>query len=77
MAEQPARPRTTGHARPACPAGESDGGPPELLEGARLLIEGRLGYEEALRSYFARPLGGIPRRCLSIFSFDGIHFAYI
>ena len=50
---------------------------PELVESANLLVNRRLGYEDALRRYFPRLLeayGGDRRR---IFSFDGIHWAYI
>jgi hypothetical protein len=50
---------------------------PELVEAARLLVGGRLGYEESLRRYFARVLevhGGDRSR---IFSFDEVHLAYV
>jgi hypothetical protein len=50
---------------------------PELVKGARLLIERRLSYEEALRRYFPRLLetyGGDRER---IFSFDAVHAAYV
>lgn len=49
----------------------------ELVEAARLLVKGELGYEDALRRYFPRLVeayGGDPSR---IFSFDGIHCEYI
>src|SRR5213079_704176 len=50
---------------------------PELLEGARLLAEGELEYEEALRRYFRRLLEAYSGDRSRVFSFDGIHHAYI
>ena len=50
---------------------------PELLEGARLLVEGGLGYEDALRRYFARLLAAYGGDASRIFSFDGINHSYI
>jgi hypothetical protein len=50
---------------------------PELVEAARLLIEKRLSYEDALRRYFPRLLeakGGDRSR---IWTFDGIDWQYI
>ncbi len=50
---------------------------PELLEAARLLVEGRLTYEDALRGYFARLLAAYQGDASRIFSFDDVHRAYI
>ncbi|TMM23816.1 MAG: glycosyltransferase family 9 protein [Actinobacteria bacterium] len=50
---------------------------PELLEGARVLVEGRLEYEDALRRYFPRLLEAYGGDRSRVFSFDGIHRAYI
>jgi hypothetical protein len=50
---------------------------PELLEGARLLVEGGLEYEEALRRYFRRLLEAYSGDRSRVLSFDGIHHAYI
>lgn len=50
---------------------------PELLEGARLLVEGGLEYEDALRKYFRRLLEAYGGERSRVFSFDGIHHAYI
>jgi hypothetical protein len=50
---------------------------PELLDGARLLIEGRLTYEDALRGYFPRLLEAYGGDASRIFSFDEIHRSYI
>jgi hypothetical protein len=50
---------------------------PELLEGARVLVEERLEYEEALRTYFSRLLEAYGGDRSGVFSFDGIHHAYI
>jgi hypothetical protein len=50
---------------------------PELLEGARLLVEGRLSYEDALRGYFARLLAAYQGDAERVFSFDDIHRSYI
>jgi hypothetical protein len=50
---------------------------PELVEAARLLIEKRLSYEDALRRHFPRlreAYGGDRSR---IFSFDGIDWGYV
>jgi hypothetical protein len=49
---------------------------PELLEGARLLLERRLPYEDALEQHFRRMVersGGQG----GIWSFDGIHAGYV
>ena len=50
---------------------------PELVEAARLLVEGRLTYEEALASYFPRLLAAYDGDRPRVFSFDGIHWSYI
>jgi hypothetical protein len=50
---------------------------PELLAGARLLVERQLDYEAALRTYFARLVEAYGGEGSRIFSFDGIHQAYI
>ena len=50
---------------------------PELVEAAWLLLNGELGYEDALRRYFPRLLEAYGRDRSRIFSFDGIHWAYI
>jgi hypothetical protein len=50
---------------------------PELVEAARLLVGGRLGYEEALQRYFPRLLEAYGGDRSRIFSFDAIHWAYI
>lgn len=50
---------------------------PQLLEGARLLVELRLSYEDALRYYYDRlvqALGGERER---IWSFDAVHVPYV
>jgi hypothetical protein len=50
---------------------------PELLEAARVLVEGRLSYEESIRRYFARLLAAYGGDASRIFSFDDIHLSYI
>jgi hypothetical protein len=50
---------------------------PELLHGAELLIERRLGYEEALRQYFPRLLAAYKGDRSRVFSFDEIDRAYV
>lgn len=50
---------------------------PELLEAARLLVEGRLPYEEALELHFARLVERSGGDRSSIWSFDGIHARYV
>jgi hypothetical protein len=77
MAEQPPEAEDDGPRTPSMTRGRIEEDLPELLEGARLLVEGRLGYEEALRSYFARLAEAYAGDVSRIFSFDGIHFAYI
>jgi hypothetical protein len=77
MAEQPPESEDDGPRTPSMTRGRIEEDLPELLEGARLLVEGRLGYEEALRSYFARLSEAYAGDVSRIFSFDGIHFAYI
>jgi hypothetical protein len=77
MAEQPRPAEDEGPRTPSMTRGRIEEDLPELLEGARLLVEGRLSYEEALRSYFARLLEAYGGDASRIFSFDGIHSAYI
>ena len=43
----------------------------------RLLVEGRLTYEDALRGYFSRLLAAYRGDPSRIFSFDEIHRSYI
>jgi len=50
---------------------------PELLAAARLLIEKRLSYEDALRQYFPRLLEAYGGDRSRIFAFDGIDWAYL
>ena len=50
---------------------------PEIVGAAELLIEGRLGYEEALRQYFPRLLAAYKGDRLCVFSFDEIGRAYL
>jgi hypothetical protein len=50
---------------------------PELIEAAHLLIERKLGYEEALRRHFAALLDAYGGDASRIFSFDGIHLWYV
>jgi hypothetical protein len=50
---------------------------PELLHRARLLIERRLSYEDALRDYFPRLLAAYKGDRSRVFSFDGIDAAYL
>jgi len=77
MAEQPPPAEDDGPRTPSMSRGRIEEDLPELLEGARLLVEGRLGYEEALNGYFARLLEAYGGDASRIFSFDGIHFTYI
>jgi hypothetical protein len=49
---------------------------PELLEGARLLLERRLSYEDALQLHFERFVERSPDRS-RIWSFDNIHRQYV
>ena len=49
----------------------------ELVEGARLLVEERLPYEEALSRYFPRLLEAYRGDRSRIFAFDGIDWAYV
>jgi hypothetical protein len=50
---------------------------PELLHGAKLLIERRLSYEDALGDYFPRLLAAYKGDRPRVFSFDGIDAAYL
>jgi hypothetical protein len=77
LAEQPAPVDDDGPRTPSMTRARIERDLPELLEAARLLVEGRFGYDEALQRYFPRLIeayGGDPSR---VFSFDGIHSAYI
>jgi hypothetical protein len=49
----------------------------ELVEGARLLVERRLSYEEALGHYFPRLLAVCGGDSSRIWSFDDIHERYV
>jgi len=49
----------------------------EVLGGAELLIERRRTFEEALADYFPRLLQAYGGDRSRIFSFDGIHYAYL
>ena len=50
---------------------------PELVEGARLLIERRLAYEQALELHFTRLVERSGGDGSWIWSFDGIHTRYV
>jgi hypothetical protein len=50
---------------------------PELVHGAELLIEQRLGYEEALRDYFPRLLAAYHGDRSRVFAFDGLDWEYL
>ena len=50
---------------------------PELLHAARMLMEGRLPYEQALADYFPRLLAAYRGDRSRIFSFDDIHDEYL
>ena len=50
---------------------------PELVEGARLLVERRLSYEKALERHFLRLLAAYGGDRSRIFSLDAIHERYI
>ena len=50
---------------------------PSLVGAARALVEKRVTYEEALRSYFPRLLDAYRGDRSKMFSFDGIHWQYI
>jgi hypothetical protein len=77
MAEQPSPVEDDGPRTPSMTGRRVEEDLAELLEGARLLVEGRLGYDAALRSYFARLSEAYGGDVSRIFSFDGIHLAYI
>jgi len=49
----------------------------ELLHGADLLVEGRLGYEEALSDYFPRLLAAYSGDRSRVFAFDGLDWKYL
>jgi hypothetical protein len=50
---------------------------PELVDAARLLIQKRLSYEDALRRYFPRLLEAYGGDRSKIFAFDGIDWTYV
>jgi hypothetical protein len=50
---------------------------PELVEAARLLIDGGLSYEDALRGHFARLVERSDGDTSWLFSFDSIHERYV
>lgn len=50
---------------------------PELVDAARLLIEGRLTYDDALRGHFTRLVERAGDDMSWLFSFDSIHARYI
>ena len=77
LAEQPAPVEDDGPRTPSMTRARIERDLPELLEGARLLVDGGLEYEEALRRYFRRLLEAYGGDRSRVFSFDGIHHAYI
>jgi len=77
LAEQPDQVEDDGPRTPSMSRTRIDEDLPELLEAARLLIEGRLTYEDSLRGYFARLLAAYHGDASKIFSFDDVHRAYI
>jgi hypothetical protein len=50
---------------------------PEIVEGARLLVEGRLSYEQALELYFSRLVDALGGERERIYSFDNAHVPYV
>jgi hypothetical protein len=48
-----------------------------LIDAAELLIAGRWSYEQALADYFPRLLKAYGGDRSRIFSFDGVHWAYV
>jgi len=50
---------------------------PELVEAARMLVERRLSYDDALRRYFPTLLQAYGRDRSKIFSLDSVHERYI
>jgi hypothetical protein len=77
LAEQPASVEDDGPRTPSMTGARIERDLPELLEGARLLVEGGLEYEDAMRRYFSRLLEAYGGDRSRVFSFDGIHHAYI
>jgi hypothetical protein len=49
----------------------------EIVQGAELLIEQRLSYEDALRDHFPRLLSAYNGDRSRVFSFDAIDAAYV
>lgn len=77
LAEQPDPVEDDGPRTPSMSRARIADDLPELLEAARLLVEGRLTYEDSLRGYFARLLAAYQGDASRIFSFDDVHRAYI
>jgi hypothetical protein len=77
FADQPAQVDDDGPRTPSMSRARIEQDLPELLEGARLLVERRLSYEDALRRYFPRLLAAYGGDASRVFSFDNIHLSYI
>jgi hypothetical protein len=77
FADQPDQVEDDGPRTPSMSRARIEEDLPELLQGARLLVEGRLSYEDALRGYFPRLLEAHGGDVSRIFSFDEIHREYI
>jgi hypothetical protein len=50
---------------------------PELVHGAELLVDRRLGYEDALRDYFSRLLPAYHGDRSRVFAFDDLDWTYL
>jgi hypothetical protein len=50
---------------------------PELVHGAELLVDRRLGYEDALRDYFSRLLAAYHGDRSRVFAFDDLDWTYL
>jgi hypothetical protein len=50
---------------------------PDLIEGARLLVDQRLSYDDALERYFERLLRALHGQHERIVSFEDVHLAYV
>ncbi|MGZ4319107.1 MAG: glycosyltransferase family 9 protein [Gaiellaceae bacterium] len=77
LGEQPAPVEDDGPRTPSMTRARIERDLPEVLEGARVLVEGRLEYEDALMRYFRRLLDAYGGDRSRLFSFDGVHHAYI
>jgi hypothetical protein len=77
FAEQPDQVEDDGPRTPSMSRARIEADLLKLLEGARLLVEGRLDYDDALRAYFRRLLAAYHGDASRIFSFDNVHLAYI